>query len=64
MVKYIPIKQWQKENPVFSMSKLRTFIRERENNGFNTVVRKIGGGWFVIDGTFDQWVDKFNQIGE
>lgn len=52
-----PILSFVKDHPDHHENEIRWLIRNKDHNGFNNVVRKIGRRWFLSDHRFARWID-------
>ena len=44
-------------NPYITHNKMRWWLTNREKNGLDAVVRKVGTRWFVDEQKFFAWLD-------
>lgn len=56
----IPVTKWPEEHPWPSIAGLRHLIHFESENGFNTVVRRIGGRVLIDETAFFAWVERSN----
>ncbi len=56
-MRYLKLKQVLEEYP-FTIGQLRKFILRRRENGFEKVLRKIGGRLYVVRGLLDEWIEN------
>ena len=54
----IPLAEWPKYHPWPGVATLRKWVEQRGRNGFEGVVRRIGGRLIVDEARFFEWVDR------
>lgn len=54
----ILLADFQKKFKLISMQVFRSLIAQRKTNGFNSVVLKICGRWYVNEKKFYKWIEK------
>lgn len=58
-MKYLTLAQViEDERFPFTMGQIRSFLMNRENNGFDKVVRKIGKRIYFRDDLLLKWIDN------
>ena len=55
--RFIPVSKWGDFHPWPSPGGLRGLIFARKSNGFDKVVRRVGGKWLISEEDFLEWVD-------
>jgi len=60
----IPLSEWHKHHPWPPIGGLRHLVFNAKTNGFDRVIRKVGGRVLIDEGEFFAWVDRQNGIGE
>ncbi len=58
----LSVNQFAEKNPAFTKGCLRALIFNAEKNGFNKVIRRIGGRIFINQQDFFKWVDEINGV--
>ena len=56
----ISVNDFSDKYPTFTRGTLRAYIFNADKNGFNEVIRRIGGRVFIKENTFMKWVEKIN----
>jgi hypothetical protein len=56
----VPVTQWPTEHPWPSVAGLRHLIHFEKDNGFDTVVRRIGRRVLIDEAAFFQWADNYS----
>ena len=57
----IPVPNWQKYHAWPPLGGLRNLIFNKNRNGFNTVVKKVGKRVLIDENAFFEWVARQNQ---
>lgn len=57
----IPVTKWPDYHTWPSVSSLRHLIFNERNNGFNTVVRRVGKRVLLDEQAFFEWVEQQNS---
>ena len=55
--RYIPVPQWNKYHDWPPLGGLRHLIFNKHNNGFDSVVKKVGGRVLIDETAFFEWVE-------
>ncbi len=59
--RYIPVPDWSKYHPWPEIGGLRNLIFNKDKNGFNTVVKKVGKRVLIDEDAFFEWVESQNE---
>lgn len=55
---YLTVKQIPERYPAFSENSIRWAIFNKEINGFNKVIRKVGRRVLIDEEAFVQWIER------
>lgn len=55
---YYTVSQFAQMNPAFTQGCLRTLIFNARSNGFDKVIRRIGGRVLIKLSAFNQWIEE------
>ncbi|MBQ9688187.1 hypothetical protein IJV79_00975 [bacterium] len=58
----IPVSKWNDFHPYPTVKALRQLIFFKEQNGFDKVLRKIGGRIYILESEFFKWVEETGKI--
>ena len=58
----IPVSKWNDFHPYPTVKALRQLIFFKEQNGFNKVLRKIGGRIYIHESEFFKWVEETGKV--
>jgi len=56
----IPVAKWKNYHDYPSIGTLRQLIFRADENGFNDVIRRIGGRVLINEQAFFEWVERIN----
>lgn len=56
----LTVKQFSQKHIAFSTNALRALIFNAHKNGFNKVIRRIGGRVLIKEDSFFDWVEEVN----
>lgn len=59
----IPVTKWQEYHMYPTLGALRALIFKAKENGFDKVIRRIGGRVLVNEDAYFQWVEEQNRQG-
>lgn len=62
MTDYFTVSQFAQMNPAFTTGCLRALIFNARFNGFDKVIRRIGGRVLIKLSAFNQWVEEKNGM--
>ena len=54
----IPVSKWNEFHPYPTVKSLRQIIFRRNKNGFEKVLRKVGGRLYICEKDYFAWVDS------
>lgn len=54
----IPVSKWNEFYPYPTVKSLRQIIFRRKKNGFEKVLRKVGGRLYICEKDYFEWVDS------
>jgi hypothetical protein len=57
----IPLTEWNDHHPWPPHGGLRHLVFNRDTNGFDKVMRKVGGRILIDEDKFFKWADKQNK---
>ncbi|KKM52635.1 hypothetical protein LCGC14_1554730 [marine sediment metagenome] len=58
MSNYYTVSQLSQKHPAFSIGSLRSIIFNRDKNGFNKVIRRIGRKILLSEEDFLEWIES------
>lgn len=61
--KLYSVKQWAETHDFLTEGAIRALIFNAKKNGFDRVVKRIGGRVFISENAFYQWVDDIQANG-
>ena len=56
--RFIPVTQWNDHHPWPPIGGLRHLIHEREENGFEKVLKRPNRVWLIDEKAFFRWVEE------
>lgn len=59
----IPVTKWNLYHDYPTIGALRALIFNADKNGFNNVIRRIGGRVLIKESAFFEWVEEINGRG-
>ncbi|WP_010598991.1 hypothetical protein [Rickettsiella massiliensis] len=59
--RYIPIPSWEKYHDWPKVGGLRNLIFYRHKNGFDKVIKRVGGRVLIDEAAFYNWVNERNK---
>lgn len=59
----IPVTKWNLYHDYPTIGALRALIFNADKNGFNKVIRRIGGRVLIKEDAFFEWVEEQNGFG-
>lgn len=60
--KLIPLTKWPEYHPWPPIGGLRYLVFNAASNGFDKVIRKIGGRMLIDETAFFKWVDEHDEV--
>jgi hypothetical protein len=61
-IRLIPVTQWNNYHTYPTIGALRALIFNADKNGFNKVIRRIGGRVLLHEQAFFKWVEEINKV--
>ena len=58
MSRYLTVRQWTAEKPWPPLGGLRHLIFNAKQNGFDTVIRRVGRRVLLSESAFAAWIEK------
>jgi len=55
---YLTVKQTAERYPAFTENAIRWAIFNRDRNGFNAVIRKVGKKVLIDEAAFVEWIER------